>query len=105
MISEEEVEKQYQYMKALGDDISKEEVKEELEKYGYVRPYCERHPLDKSCLKRLEFREGKAHLVVDIEKADNKTIACLMQSKGIVITTEGDTGTSGKKISKKEAKE
>ena len=33
MISEEEVEKQYQYMKALGDDISKEEVKEELEKY------------------------------------------------------------------------
>jgi len=40
-----------------------------------------------------------------MEKADRKAVACLMQSKGIVITAEGDTGVSGKKTSKKEAKE
>jgi len=90
----------------MSGDISKEEEKEEIRKYGYVRPYCERNPLDKDCIKRLEFgSDGKAHLVVDMKNADPRTVMCLMQSKGIIITADGDSGISGKQISKKEAKE
>ena len=88
------------------EELKKRKIKLEKQKEEEtmdLRSYCELHPLDPECLKRIEFGEdGKARLVVDMKHANPMTLQCLMQSKGIIITADGDSGISGKKISKRE---